>query len=436
MRRQIRIPTILGLILLLAGVFLGGKLTGQQISWFSRADSECQPINLQITNITPNSFDVSFSTDKVCSSALKVEGQTLVNPKGNSRVHYFSVINLQPQTTYSFALILDGRQIISSAYQTRTATTPAGALPSSNLAWGRVLNSDLSPASEAIVYLNIPGAAPLSAVTTSDGHWHISLAISLDATKTSWFTPPPDTVEDIVVISSDGQTTQIAGNTSQNNPVADIIVGQDRLEVVASPSTPPGSLGDVATSPASKSFTLLNPQPDETIATDRPQFFGTAPINSKIIIKVESPKTIDDETSPDSTGNWSWVPPQGLSPGPHTVTVSIQDPDTLNWSTITRNFVVLAADTDSGLAYTASPSATIAITPTAIPTTRPSTTSIPTSIPTSTIAPTPTVIPTIIRTSHPSTEAGTLHPGFTLPTFGLAALAILLFLGAFSLLRI
>ncbi len=427
MKKEARIPTILGLLLLIISLFGGVYLTSRNQNLSSRANSDCKPQNPQVTNITHNSAEISYFTQAECSSVLKVDNRTInshfSSSSSKSKTHYFLINGLKEKANYIYSVISDGNTYTNQNYTFTTATKPIGNIPTSNLAWGRVFNPDMSSASNAIVYLNIPGASPLSSPVTENGYWNISLAISFNSDKNNWFSLSTDTQEDIVVISSDGQTTQITSHSSRNNPVPDIIIGQNSFsdsQPLNQPTT--GQLDQYDLNPAPKKLEIINPSDNETLSTQKPEFFGSAPSSSKVIIKVESPQTINSETTSSSDGTWSWSPPSDLTPGEHTITVSSQDPSTGIWQTVTRQFVVLAADTDSPLAFSSSSSATPVVSaPTLTPT------SLPTQAPVTTLAPTikPSPIPTVSQMPVAGNSSPTIL--FLLFSFPLIALSLHLF---------
>lgn len=412
MKQEKKIPSILALLFLLGGTLVGVRFSQSSRLFRSKASTSCQPVNPQVTNITHNSVDISFVTTANCSSSLLIDGRTIINPRSPSFVHYFSVHDLQADQDYSFSFVINGTTWDQSQYQIQTASNPLSSVPVSSLAWGKVLNSDQSPAEGAILYLNIPGASPLSSLVTSNGNWNISLATSFNSSKDNWFTPALGIEEDIVVISSDGQTTQITANTSANDPVPDIIIGQNLFEGQPPPSSSGQNFSTPATtSSSSKKLKITNPGDNESIFVQRPEFFGDAPASSQVIITVHSSQIINGQATTDAQGNWSWSPPQDISLGSHTISVKTKDTQTGLWQTITHNFTVYASENDT-LSFSSSPSATTS------PST-PTPTSVVTSAPTSCPTPVSTVKPTIqptIRTVKPATEAGVPSPGFSLPT--------------------
>ena len=425
MFKEKKIPTILGLLLLFGGVVVGVFLTNQQTGFVSKASSSCQPKNPQITNITNTSASISFVTESFCLSSLSINNQTIENKAfisidQKSKIHYFDVNNLTAATNYIFSLIIDGKTYEEPSYTFDTADNPSGPIPSSNLAWGRVFTPELKAANKVIVFLNIPGSAPLSAIVTSSGNWNVSLANSFNESKTGRFITTANNTEEIIVIDQDSQATQITGNTSNNNPLPDIILGQNQFSaatVIYDTETDTGSLSSITPALESKDLDILNPKESEFISTQKPDFFGTSPGNSTIKIEIHSATVYNGEVVSNSDGSWNWSPPSDLEPGEHTITATtiVNGVEKI----ITRKFTVLA--TDSSLAYTASSSATTSTpTPTSTPTTAVSTpttaVSLPISTPTVSISTTLAISTPTITTSTPSTSSGIPKTGSLFPT--------------------
>lgn len=419
MSKEFKIPSILGLVLLFGGIVGGYILTNHHgANTITKASGDCQPINPQITNITDKSAVISFTTESICPVIISLNDQiyqdkrVISGQEIKSKIHYFELNNLKEASDLTFIVISDGKKYENSNYKINTANKINQSVPSSRLAWGRVFTSDLKPASEAIVYLNIPGAYPLSALVTSSGNWDISLATSLNQSKTNWFTAPSNIDEEIIVIAQDQPSTQITGNTSRNNSVPDIIIGQNSFSstpVDTSQLPATGSLNSVTPVTSSKQLDILNPKDNENLSTKKPDFFGTGPVNSKVKIEVHSTTVYNGEVTTNNDGSWNWSAPSDLTPGEHTITATtIENGIT---KTISRKFVVLAADNSTS--FSASSSAT---TPTPTPTPK------VTATPTTKITPTliPTVVPTITvtssRTTRPSTSSGVPVTGNFIPT--------------------
>ena len=116
MLKEKKIPTILGLLILISGVFVSVFLTNQKTGFISKASSSCKPKNSQITNITNSAVSISFVTESTCLSSLSINNQivkntAVVSVDQKSKIHYFDVSNLNASTEYNFSFIVDGSNI-------------------------------------------------------------------------------------------------------------------------------------------------------------------------------------------------------------------------------------------------------------------------------------------------------------------------------------
>jgi len=444
MNKEKRIPTILGLILLFAGLVSGIIMTSGKTNFFNRASGDCTPQNVQISNLSHYSFTVSYTSSAECLADISVDNRIIpdVRYQNNkakaqvSKTHYFEINNLKDNTDYTFYIISSGKEYKDEKYKVQTATKPASPIPSSKLAWGRVFYPDNKPAAGSILYLTIPNAYQLAAIVTSNGYWYISLATSFNIAQTDWFKPLDNVSEDIIVFSPDGVTTQITGNTSFNNPVPDIIVGTNKLGSTSGKSNIGGNFGDNSASSgqtSSKILTIENPKASETITTKRPDIFGKASPSAALSISIGD---IKGNSNADTSGIWHWYPPTDLPIGQNTINVQSAT------ESVSRTFNI-ALFTDTGLAFTASASATpvvtSAITPTTT-TTSPTPTSASTLTPTTTLAPaiTPTTTTTsptptsVLRSAKPSTGSGVPVTGNIWPTITVLFTATGFFILSFS----
>ena len=233
MKKEFKIPSILGLLFLVLGTAASVFLLRQNSNQTTQASGSCDPGAIQVSNITDKSCDLSFVTSNSCQSVLSINNRLINDARASSvtdtlsaKTHYFQIDNLTPDTEYTYSLTNSGNIYTNASYKIKTAKKIQTSIPTSNLAWGKIYKNDLKPASLAIIYINIPGSSLLSSFVTSNGNWNISLANSLDENKSNWFTPVPNTDEDITVISDESQPVILTGNTSNNNPVPDIIIGQ------------------------------------------------------------------------------------------------------------------------------------------------------------------------------------------------------------------
>lgn len=456
--QHLRIPTIIGLGILLVGLVGAVLLVQQQQQLTSRASQAAPtPRNVSVSNITDQSFTVSWITDSAASGfvALEREGtvQRVLDDRDKrsaalqtSTTHYVTIENLISSTTYRFR-IGEGIETIfdqqGQPYEVKTGTTLSDP-PSPDSAQGLILTSSRAPAIGSMVFLELPGGQLISSLVTSSGNWIIPLATARDQQLVLWL--PYDRSSTTYTLNVEGGVEGKADavvTTAGDRPVPPIVLGQSydfrqgRDPVgIASSVRPTVAIGAALASPtpttepneSSSSFelsslgsvespsidiTLENPEEDgEVLQTTRPAFFGRGPEGMALEITIESSDPMTESVTVTEQGEWSFISPRELAPGDHQITIRWRDTEGILQS-LTRSFAVNAQEV--GPAFTATPSAT-------------PTFGLPT--PTMTLAPSvtavPTPTPTVVRTTQPSTESGTPKPGSLTPSL------ILLMIGGIS----
>jgi zona occludens toxin (predicted ATPase) len=142
MKKEKKIPTILGLLFLVISVIAGVYLSSGKVTFRSKASGDCKPVNVQATNITHNSFAISFVTSAECISSLSIDDLVIMNFIQSSKIHYFPVDNLQESTEYHYSIVSGGETYDEASFIIQTAKKPNGVAPVSDIAWGKVYNSD------------------------------------------------------------------------------------------------------------------------------------------------------------------------------------------------------------------------------------------------------------------------------------------------------
>ncbi len=447
MKKIRRLPTIVGLLLVLAAIAGGVVLIRKGPSLFLRAAPELTPTQIKITNVNDASFTISWITDEATSGFIKYgldknpnftaadDRDQLSGDTKSFLTHHVTVKNLKPSTTYFFK-IGSGSKIFDNngqAYQIKTASIISSSPPHNDVAYGTVVDQNNNPVEGAIVYLSLANANPASSLTKSSGSWVIPLNLIRSADLSAYATYDKDaSIEEIFIQASTTGTATVVATTKNDSPMPKITLGQNfdfreiaeeksiipEKEQEAQPEATPTSKFSLeeATPSATPSgkLTIINPEEQEEINTQKPQFLGTGPVGKTLTITVESPATYSGVISTDQTGNWKWTPPENLEPGEHTVTVGYTDDDGKEQK-VSKTFLVLAADSSSMPAMTASPSGE----------TSPSAEASPTA--------TPTISSTDSgRTSIPSTEGGIPTSGYLTPTFLIFIMGIsFIFMGLF-----
>ncbi len=435
-----RIPTIIGILVLILGTAAGIILVATSKQFKLGASPDIAPQDVRITNITESSFTVSWITDKPTIGYIKygTSANSLnlntTAPQTAQSIHWAQVQSLSPGSQYFFKINSGGSDFDNNGIPWTTSTGPqiSQAQPSSSMLSGSVEDQGGLPAIGVVVYATIQGASPLSAYTSANGSWVIPLNTARSSDLSRYATISPDT--SLIQIFVQGG---IAGvSTAQAypkgaNPTPTIKLGQIydfRNQVSSAPGENPSTTLNLPTSTGSGSFNLnqiastsgapkavavTSIKNGEVITTTKPQIIGSGTPGTKITLTIKStPQTAT--VTVGANGTWVWTPPSNLEPGTHTLTVSWTDASGI-LQTLTRTFVVSAA---SGPAFVSTPSAS--------PIATLGGTLLPTPTPSSTLS-------GVTRVTLPATAGAVPVSGTLTPTLALSMMGIGLVVSSFIL---
>jgi hypothetical protein len=423
-----KIPTLLGLLLLVLGLGTGLVLVQRKQIFKPKASPTSAPQDIRVTNITDSSFTISWVTDQKTSGFVEwgKSPNSLTRTKldeigDQSSTHSVNIQNLSPSTTYYFKINSGGKRFDNNGSAWQITTGPKIPKPAiSNLLSGRVVTSEGKPVKNALVYLNLTGVSPLSTITSENGSWVISISEARTPDLTSLADIDDDTTLTQIFVQADAvnkATAQIYPRSAK--PTPPIILGQNHDFRTLNPSESGGipkpninlpqesdqaskfDVPDQITPAKTETVTLESIKEGEIVSTNEPEFFGEGPPKTTMTIILES-NPITDQITIDSFGNWKWNPPTSLSEGVHKITITWRDANGI-LRTLTRNFIVQASEEP---AFEATPSAT------------------PTSTPTPTPTPTPSATPSASPTAVEIPDSGNLTPTFILSIMGLGLIGI------------
>lgn len=385
------LPTILGIIILIAGTFFGALLVNSKQLFRLGASSDVAPKDVRVSNIDDGGFTVSWTTDKeVASFLIWGESQSSVNKiqkedasDTKSFTHTITLTGLKPSTNYFYKIDSDGLTFDNNGVSWQASTGPGiGLNKTSYIISGSVSTASGAAARKAIVYANI-GGYWLSTTTSPTGNFVLQLGMVRSQDLSSYLViSPAQTLIEISVQSPPDAPASAQIYPQSANPIPPLILGkvQDlrNLPPNASGQIPNASLdlpqntsqtskfnvpGNLET-PAPTTVILENLNNGEMISSTKPQFMGKGPGGTNLTIEIHSQTPITENIQVPGNGSWSYTPPTDLSPGNHTITILWKDAIGITRS-LTRTFVVQAAEIP---AFEASPSETLSPAPSATPT--------------------------------------------------------------------
>lgn len=434
MRKIFKLPTLVGLIVLLIGIASGIFLINRTSVFKLGAQQEASPKSVRVTNITDTSVTVTWTTDLPSQGLVKWgDNKTILSKVAiedsdqDTTVHSSTLTPINPNTDVFFKISSNGTDWDNEgiAWQSKTLAQTIASTQTTN-ATGSIVNQSGDPPASALVLINVSGIT-LSTLTSVNGSWIIPVSNYVEVDQEN--TP----LEISVNATDEGSATAVIyPKAAKNTPL--IVLGktydfrtistEEGGEIPKSDLSLPESIerssrfevGNTST-PSQTEVTLESIDDGEIVTTTDPEFFGDAPTGTEIEVLVESEPQVGTVTATKS--GWNWSPPENLDPGEHTVTVRWRDEGGI-LRTLTRTFVVSAAE---GPAFVSTPSATP--TQTSTPTSSPNQS--PTSLPSATPAVTPSQTPEVSSTPASLPDSGTLTPTLVLFIMGLGAIMTSIF---------
>lgn len=431
MKKELRIKTMLGLLVAVGGLLSGIWLIQGQLNQATMAAAEEAPQEVKLSNISESSFTVTWDTNKVTTGYIQYgeSGKDLdlvvaddrdlsKGTIGNYSTHMVTVKGLRPETAYSFRLGSGKNLYDLKGLPYKISTGPKlNDVPPADVAYGQAYTQSDGPANGAVVLLQLPGSSLLSAMVKPTGSWVIPISSARTADLKGYAKYDQSTSRiEITVDGGLNGVSKVVLTANNDAPVpTDIVLGNDYNFLGATSSETATDSGAskfaVAPTPMIVDMQLISPRNGEQVNSARPEIIGEAPPGTKVTVEVHSETPISGSVQVDDSGKFSFSTPDDLEPGEHTVTITGLISGVKK--TITRSFTVYAAGESNMPAFSATPSATLAVTVTPTkkvtptPTVKPS----PTLKPTATVKPSPTVKPATTTSVSPTVKpTATIKP--------------------------
>ena len=242
---RFKIPTLLGLGIILTGIVGGVLLVLREQGLTLQAAPTATAENIILTNVTEDSAAVSWQTDKAVTSFLTygqndVSENTALDDRDTKTPqmrlnHYVTLKNLLPQTVYQFKIFTGKQSSETQEFITVTEVSDQNSLPP---VIGSILDGD-QPLNEGVAYLSIAGAIPQSALIKTEGSFIIPLAglVPLDE----------ETSVKLTVISDAGEASLSFYLKDASTPLPPLKIGQalDLRDLEKPIPTPPVSEDDL-----------------------------------------------------------------------------------------------------------------------------------------------------------------------------------------------
>ncbi len=230
---KFKIPTLLGLSIILSGIVAGVLLVLTQQVFFGQAAPNLNPQNITVSNIDESSSVISWTTQSPTTGFITfgqnnpfeqtvLDDRDKDNPKLHS-THYVSLKNLTSKTTYLFKVV--SSKITSDTNRFQTAT-----VVNSQNGFGPIIGSaldDNTPLTEGIVYLSISNSLTQSTLIKNLGNFILPIASIRDSSLSDVYKPSQEDSVKLTVISDKGQASALFKLNPQGKILPPIKLGQD-----------------------------------------------------------------------------------------------------------------------------------------------------------------------------------------------------------------
>lgn len=247
-----RIPTIIGLLILVAALILGTVFFQQGLGVFApRATPETTPKQVRITNVVDGYFTVSFLTEGEVAGFVKYgtepnalrqtatdDRDTLTGSIGEYTTHHITVRGLQPNTTYYYVLGTGNNTLFDNNGEPFKIVTArkSGSPTAARTVHGSVTSESGSPAEGAIVYVGVEGAGEMSSLVKNSGAWAVPLSNARTPDGAAYAEITDDTSLQLFVQGlSSNQTARVSVTAGQykSEAIPTISYGQTAIEAPA-----------------------------------------------------------------------------------------------------------------------------------------------------------------------------------------------------------
>lgn len=230
---KFKIPTILGLAVIFAGITAGVFLSLQDQKFFAKASPALAPQNITLSNISDAEVTISWQTPAPTTSfvtfGIKSPGEETVLDARDSGVpkeyslHYVTLKNLEPESSYLF-------KIISGKFQSETQEFKTAKSLSSQNGFGPIIGTVLDgdkPLNEGIVYFSISGASIQSALIKNMGNFLIPISLARSTDLSDISRPKDDDVAKLTITSESGEASVLFKIKSQGVELPSVKLGQN-----------------------------------------------------------------------------------------------------------------------------------------------------------------------------------------------------------------
>lgn len=228
-----RIPTLLGLTILITTIIIIIMFSLYQQDLKDQSNINLSPQNIRYSNITDRSITVTWLSLKPALGSIAwgnttTLGNLNLDPRDQQtatprQTHFVTLENLEAKTNYFFKIrngpfFYPDQPLTLSTNNEQPPNTLAPII-------GRVLDNHQQPISDGLIFLEIPGAAPISTYVAAAGNFVLTLTDLRTDDLTNTFKLASQT-EGLLLIQAAAQTSRVKIKIPTQK-LPPIILGQD-----------------------------------------------------------------------------------------------------------------------------------------------------------------------------------------------------------------
>lgn len=355
-----KIPTFIGMFLLVAGVITTSLFVQQGTTLLSQAGTSTEPKNVRITNLSDSSATISLTTDTESITTIsygketEAISQTLSDSRDKAsspsqrKTHYFTLENLSPNTTYFFTIQSGGDTYQDGAepFQLTTGGQVTFTNTNDHTIAGKLITVSGEIAKDVLIYISSDTTQDFSTLTGLDG----GFSIPLQNVRSKDLTQALSLTDDAIVslVATDGEKETVSISRFENaDPLPTMVLGSTydfsskQADSFVTNDTPDSTFPLDESQSDPNDPQILSPKKGESITNTKPLIIGKAKQNETVTIKITEKETLEAKVITNRQGQWSYRPTTALSQGRHTISITAKGP-TGSTKTVSHSFTVIS----------------------------------------------------------------------------------------------
>lgn len=385
-----KIPTLLGILLVIILVTLVSAVFENIVRQNAKASLSVEPTSVTVTNVTDNMFTVTWLTESPATGVLTVTGasqkkQTVFDDRdigyhsstytgrlGKYITHSVTFRYAKPGMSYEVVILSSGKSYTNQGvpYQIQAPDTLVSSGNSLEPAFGTIVTSEGQYAQGALVYLTLENSQMLSTLVQSSGTWLIPLNLARTKDLSAYVTPE-ERITETIFVRYEGEQTTALSDTLNDAPVPTMVIGKTydfrktqagtgTNDLASSVSHTSSVLGQT-TQRQNNALDIIKPAQGTYLPTYTPLIAGSGIPGKTVTLTIGITSPIGGTAIVGSDGIWRYTPPKPLAPGQQSVTATTTDENGKPVA-LTHTFEILKSGTQ--VLGEATPSAILEPTPT------------------------------------------------------------------------